>query len=91
MRGESSGQRAESFGQLSASQAAHRYSIMNLALAHQLERIRAMSADEKVRISHALWLEAREVLAAGVRAQFPASTDAQAADRVREVMRDAGA
>jgi hypothetical protein len=41
---------------------------MNPALSHQLERIRAMSADEKVRISHDLWIEARAVLTAGVRA-----------------------
>ncbi|MCC6930768.1 MAG: hypothetical protein IT359_17390 [Gemmatimonadaceae bacterium] len=61
---------------------------MNQALLHQQERIRTMSADEKMRISHALWLEARAVLAAGVRARNPEWSDAQVASRVRELMRD---
>jgi len=64
---------------------------MNPALSHQLERIRAMSADEKVRISHDLWIEARAVLTAGVRAQHPEWPDEQVAERVRELMRDAAA
>lgn len=59
---------------------------MNAALAHQLERIRAMSADEKVRIAHALWLEARAVLAAGVRARNPEWSEERVAERVRELM-----
>lgn len=64
---------------------------MNPALSHQLERIRAMSADEKVRISHGLWIEARAVLTAGVRAQNPQWSDEQVAERVRELMRVAAA
>jgi hypothetical protein len=64
---------------------------MNPALSHQLECIRTMSADEKVRISHELWLEARAVLAAGVRARSPEWTEEHLAARVRELMRDAGA
>lgn len=62
---------------------------MNPALAYQLERIRAMSVEEKLRISHALWIEARAVLAAGVRARYPEWTEAEVAERVRELMRDA--
>ena len=50
-----------------------------------------MSADEKVRLAHHLWLEAREVMAAGVRARFPEWSDAAVAARVRELMSDAGA
>lgn len=64
---------------------------MNPAPSHQLERIRAMSADEKVRIAHDLWMEARAVLAAGVRAQHPQWSEAQVEARVRELMRDASA
>lgn len=59
---------------------------MNPALAHQLARIRAMSADEKLRISHQLWLEARAVLAAGVRATHPEWTETQVVERVRELI-----
>ena len=64
---------------------------MNPALSHQQERIRAMSADEKVRVAHQLWVEARAVLAAGVRARYPHWSEQQVASRVRERMRDAGA
>jgi hypothetical protein len=49
-----------------------------------------MSADEKVRLSHALWIEARNVTAAGVRGRHPDWSDVQVAARVRELMRDAG-
>ena len=57
----------------------------------ETERFRAMSADEKVRLAHALWTEAREVIAAGVRARYPTWSEDQVAARVRELMRDAGA
>jgi hypothetical protein len=57
----------------------------------QAERLRAMTADEKVRLSQALWVEARNVTAAGVRAKHPDWSDEQVAERVRELMRDAGA
>lgn len=53
-------------------------------------RLRAMTADEKVRLSHALWIEARNVSSAGVRARHPEWSDEQVAARVREIMRDAG-
>jgi hypothetical protein len=62
---------------------------MKSAIARQLDRIRAMTADEKVRLAHALWVEAREVTAAGVRARHPEWSDAQVAERVREIMSDA--
>ena len=63
---------------------------MDSVLAQQNERIRAMTADEKVRLSHALWLEARTITAAGVRGRCPDWSDEQVAERVRELMRDAG-
>ena len=44
---------------------------MDAALDRQTERIRAMTADEKVRLSHTLWLEAKRVTVAGVRATHP--------------------
>lgn len=56
----------------------------------QIARIRAMSPDEKFRISHALWLEAREALAAGVRMRHPDWSLDEIAREVRELMRDAG-
>ena len=63
---------------------------MDSVLAQQNDRLRAMTADEKVRLSHALWLEARTVTAAGVRSRNPEWSDAQVAERVRELMVDAG-
>ena len=63
---------------------------MTTALAFQAERIRAMTADEKVRVAHALWVQTREVLSSGVRARNPEYSTAQVALRVRELMRDAG-
>lgn len=64
---------------------------MNAALAFQIERIRGMTADEKVRVAHALWTQARDTLASGVRARNPEFSTAQVADRVRELMSDVGA
>lgn len=64
---------------------------MDSALDRQAERLRAMTADEKVRLAHALWLEAREVVEAGVRARHPDGSDEEVAAAVRELMRDAGA
>jgi hypothetical protein len=68
-----------------------RYCTMNPALVRQVERLRAMTADEKVRLSHALCLEARDLLAAGVRARHPDWSDTQVATQVRELVRDTGA
>lgn len=68
-----------------------RYCIMDTALTRQTERLRAMTADEKVRLSHALWLEARNVMVAGLRGTHPDWSDEQVVTRVRELMRDAGA
>jgi hypothetical protein len=64
---------------------------MDPALLHQRDRIRAMTADEKVRLAHALWVEAWRVMTAGVRARYPNWSEEQIAGRVRELMRDAGA
>ena len=64
---------------------------MDSALARQAERLRAMTADEKVRLSHALWVEAWSATMAGVRAKQPGWSEDQVTARVRELMRDAGA
>lgn len=64
---------------------------MESSRARQAQRIREMTADEKVRLSHALRVEARNVTAAGVKGRHPDWSDAQVAARVRELMRDAGA
>ncbi len=64
---------------------------MNPALARQTERLRAMTADEKVRLSHALWLEARALAAAGVGGRHPDWPRDQVDAEVRKLMRDAGA
>lgn len=55
-----------------------------------VQRLRAMTADEKVRLSHALWIEARNVMSAGIRARHPDWSEKQVAERVRELLRDAG-
>lgn len=67
-----------------------RYCVMNDALAYQVERIRAMTVEEKLRLSHALWEEAWKVSAAGVRARHPNWSDAEVAAGVRVLLRDAG-
>jgi hypothetical protein len=64
---------------------------MDSGLAWQTERIRAMTADQKFQVSHALWLEARRVMSAGVRENHPDWSDAEVALRVLMLMRDAGA
>ncbi|MBL0169828.1 MAG: hypothetical protein IPP90_03715 [Gemmatimonadaceae bacterium] len=64
---------------------------MTDALFRQTDRIRAMTADEKVRVAQALWIEARDVMASGVQARHPTWTPEQVAEHVRELMRDAGA
>ncbi len=64
---------------------------MHEALAYQRERIRAMTADEKLRLAHALWLEAWRVMEAGVRARHPDWAEDAVHEGVRELMRDAGA
>ena len=61
---------------------------MNTAIDFQTRALRAMSADEKVRVSQALWEETWEVLAAGVRGRHPEWTPTQVVTRVRELLRD---
>jgi hypothetical protein len=63
---------------------------MNSGPSSQVERIRAMTADEKVRVAHALWVEAWRVAEAGVRGRHPTWSDEQVAANVRELMGDAG-
>jgi hypothetical protein len=58
------------------------------AIDFQTRAIRAMTADEKIRVSQALWEETWEVLAAGVRGRHPDWTPAQVVTRVRELLRD---
>lgn len=62
---------------------------MKLALERQTERIRAMTADEKCRVAHALWVEARAVIESGVRARNPHWSAEQVAVQVRGLMRGA--
>lgn len=64
---------------------------MDSTLALQTERFRTMSADEKVRLAHALWVEARKVMAAGVHAAHPEWSESKVLERVAELMRDGGA
>ena len=54
----------------------------------QTRALRTMTADEKVRVSQALWEETWEVLGAGVRGRHPEWTPAQVVTRVRELLRD---
>ena len=63
---------------------------MNDALVRQTDRSRAVTAGETVRVAHALWIEARDVIASGVRARQPAWSSEQVTAQVRELMRDAG-
>ena len=63
---------------------------MDSVRARQVQRIREMSADERVRLSHALWLQAWNAAAAGVRARNPVWSETEVADRVRVLMSDAG-
>jgi len=64
---------------------------MDSVLATQAERFRAMTADEKVRIAHALWIEGRQVMAAGVRARHPDWSEEEVVAHLRELLLDAGA
>lgn len=61
---------------------------MSTAIDIQRRALRAMTADQKVRVSQALWEETWEVLAAGVRGRHPEWTPAQVAAGVRELLRD---
>ncbi|MCE9601433.1 MAG: hypothetical protein K8S21_04355 [Gemmatimonadetes bacterium] len=61
---------------------------MNRAIDFQTRALRAMTADEKIRVSQALWEETWEVLAAGVRGRNPEWAESQVVTRVRELLRD---
>lgn len=62
--------------------------LVTTAIDVQARALRAMSADEKVRVSQALWEEMWEVLAAGVRGRHPEWSPAEVAAGVRELLRD---
>lgn len=63
---------------------------MDLAPDWETERLRQMSAEEKVRVSRSLWQQAWAAAAAGVRGRHPDWSELQVADGVRELMRAAG-
>lgn len=58
--------------------------------ANLTQRLRMMSADEKVRLSHALWVEAWNVASAGIRGRHPDWPEERVMARLRELLRDAG-
>jgi hypothetical protein len=55
----------------------------------ETERLRQMTADEKVRVAQTLWREVWNAAAAGVRARHPDWSEPQVQDGVRELMRGA--
>jgi hypothetical protein len=59
---------------------------MNSVLTMQAAALREMSVEDKVRISEALWEEAREVTAAGVRGRHPEWSEDRVAARVRDLL-----
>jgi hypothetical protein len=65
--------------------------VVTTAIELQTRALRAMTADEKIGVSQALWEETWEVLAAGVRGRHPEWTPLQVDSRVRELLRDARA
>ena len=63
---------------------------MTSVLDLELQRLRAMSATEKVAVMHALWRQAWSLTAAGVRSRHPEWSAEQVEAEVREVfLRDA--
>jgi hypothetical protein len=55
----------------------------------ETERLRRMTADEKVRVAQTLWRDVWDAAAAGVRARHPDWAEARIQDGVRELMRGA--
>jgi hypothetical protein len=55
----------------------------------ETERLRRMTADEKLRVVRALWRDTWNAAAAGVRARHPDWPESQVEDGVRELMRGA--
>jgi hypothetical protein len=62
---------------------------MDQDLAWETDRLRRMTADEKVRVAQSLWREVWNAAAAGVRARHPDWPEPQVQDGVRELMRGA--
>jgi len=50
---------------------------------------RRMTPEQKLAVMHALWCQAWDLKAAGIRLQYPEWTESQVADRVRELFRNA--
>lgn len=55
----------------------------------ETERLRRMTADEKLRVVQVLWRDTWNAAAAGVRARHPDWPEPRVQDGVREVMRGA--
>ena len=58
---------------------------MPSVLDRELERLRDMTASEKVAVMHALWRQAWSLAAAGVRARHPEWTPAQVEAETRAI------
>jgi len=55
----------------------------------ETDRLRRMSADEKVRVAQTLWRDVWNAAAAGIRGRHPDWPESQVQDAVRELMRGA--
>jgi hypothetical protein len=60
---------------------------MDSVVEHELIRLRAMTASEKVAVMHSLWHQAWSLKRAGVRAQHPDWSPEQVESEVREIFR----
>ena len=61
---------------------------MATVLDHELARLRAMTASEKVFVMHSLWRQAWSLAAAGVRGRHPDWSPIEVEAAVREHFRD---
>ena len=60
------------------------------ALERQTQLIRAMTAQQKLRVSEALYAAAWDLKAAWIRSQHPELPETEIQDQVRRLFRDAG-
>jgi hypothetical protein len=60
---------------------------MDSVVEHELIRLRAMTASEKVAVMHSLWHQAWALKRAGVRGQHPDWSPEQVESEVREIFR----
>lgn len=63
---------------------------MNTVLDQELDRLRAMTAAEKIAVMNSLWRQAWALKAAGIRALHPDWTPDQVTAAVREIFRGTG-